>query len=93
MATTSGQFRGRVFSNLETRYHVYKFITEDKKTINVVFKSFNIPPMSQDYTLQGKWDYSEVYGWQFYARRLETAESYRRRHAANMEQIQRELIL
>ena len=93
MNVISGQFGGRVFSNWQTLYHVFRFQTENERTIDVIFKGSDMPQQEQEYTLQGNWSRSDVYGWQFHARKIEPRESYRERHAANMAQLQAVLSL
>ncbi len=94
MAVVRGIFRGRVWSNWHTQYHILTFETDNKKTIQVILRTNENPDMNnQEYFLQGSWSKSECYGWQFYITKIETATDYAEKHQRNIKQIQSELAL
>ena len=93
MANITGQFEGRVFSNWSTLYHVYRFKTDKGRIISAIFQGSEMPLTDTDYTLQGSWRNSDVYGWQFYTSKLETTESFTERFRANIRDLQAVLSL
>ena len=88
MAHIRGTFEGHVFSNWASLYHVYKFKTNKYKTASVIFQGSELPIEGTDYTLQGTWRKSDVYGWQFFTRKMETTENYTERFRANIKDLQ-----
>ena len=87
MSNIKGTFEGRVFSNWTTLYHVHRFKVGNK-LVSVIFQGSDIPQDGTEYTLQGAWRKSEVYGWQFYANKLETTESFTERFRSNIKDLQ-----
>ena len=92
MAILKGHFTNTVFSNWETLYHVYRFLTDADKTIHVILRGSEIPQTGQTYILQGGWKNSRIYGWQFYTTRHDREADYTERHQHNIREIQMALI-
>ena len=66
--------------------------TEKEKKISVICKGNDVPENDVDYVIQGNWNNSEVYGWQFFTSKIERADSYAERHQANIDQLHMVLI-
>ena len=86
MSILTGNFTDIIYQG-PTGYHVLRFNQAHNKKCVCIFHGLNTPEMDRRYCLQGPWQKSDKYGWQFLIRICEPVEHYQKRHQHKFKQL------